>query len=335
MLRALSIRRFFLVLMSLPFFAAEVGALSIDWVTVGDPGNAPDTQVMTGYGASTGTTGYGAVSYSYRIGKYEVTNAEYVEFLNAVAVTDTNSLYSGFGFITQSGSSGSYSYAVGAGNENRPVAFVKFHDTLRFANWLHNGQPTGTQGIGTTEGGAYTITAAGIAANSIVRNAGANIFLTSEDEWYKAAYYDAVSLSYFDNPFGTDIAPTCSTPSATPNTANCGPAVGMETVVGAYTGSISPYGAFDMGGNLSEWNESVDPNFPLEYRVLRGGNYFDNPVAPDTALGSEKRWGGPIAFGGDIAGFRVASLIPEPGTGLLVMTGLIGLAARRKRPTAK
>jgi hypothetical protein len=30
-------------------------------------------------------------------------------------------------------------------------------------------------------------------------------------------------------------------------------------------------------------------------------------------------------------GFRVA-MVPEPGTGLLVTAGLLGLAARRRRP---
>ena len=33
------------------------------------------------------------MSYPYSIGKYEVTNAQYAQFLNAVAVTDPNALY--------------------------------------------------------------------------------------------------------------------------------------------------------------------------------------------------------------------------------------------------
>jgi hypothetical protein len=47
-------------------------AVTIDWVTVGDPGNAADT------------TGYGAVATSFQIMKFEWTNAQYVDFLNAV-----------------------------------------------------------------------------------------------------------------------------------------------------------------------------------------------------------------------------------------------------------
>ena len=53
----------------------------MEWVTVGDPGNAPDD------------TQFGSVGYVYRIGKYAVTNAQYTEFLNAVAADDPNNLY--------------------------------------------------------------------------------------------------------------------------------------------------------------------------------------------------------------------------------------------------
>ena len=32
--------------------------------------------------------------------------------------------------------------------------------------------------------------------------------------------------------------------------------VGNLTDVGAYTGTTSPYGEFDMGGNVYQWNEA-------------------------------------------------------------------------------
>ena len=64
-----------------PAAAAQV---TIDWVTVGDPGNACDTQPQGCMGT---------VAAEYRIAKYEVSNAEYAAFLNAVAATDTHALY--------------------------------------------------------------------------------------------------------------------------------------------------------------------------------------------------------------------------------------------------
>src|SRR5262249_30692306 len=150
----------------------------------------------------------GAVSYRYNIGTYEVTNAQYAEFLNAVATSDPNELYrtgmgtvsdGSFGGITRSGSDGSYTYRPIAGRENMPVNYVTFYSAVRFANWMNNGQPTGAQSSGTTEGGAYAM-ADGL---GVTRNVAASIFLPNEDEWYKAAYYDALSTKYFDYPAGS------------------------------------------------------------------------------------------------------------------------------------
>lgn len=138
-------------LLAVLFYAYPAHAeVTIDWVTVGDPGNGCETQ-------SAGC--FGGVADAYRIDKHEVSNAEYTEFLNAVAATDPNGLYNTsmgtlFVGITQTGSSGSYSYSTLAGRGDMPVNYVSFYDSLRFANWLHNGQPTGAQDITTTEDGA-------------------------------------------------------------------------------------------------------------------------------------------------------------------------------------
>jgi len=66
--------------------------VSFDWATVDVPGNAPDTQVMTKGPVPDFTTGYGAVDYTYRIAKQQVTNLQYAEFLNAVDPTGGNTL---------------------------------------------------------------------------------------------------------------------------------------------------------------------------------------------------------------------------------------------------
>ena len=299
--------------------SAPASAVTFDWVTVGNPGNAADT------------TGFGSVADTYRISRYEVTNAQYAEFLNAKAAADTLGLYnsnmgdsspgaSGFGGITRSGSAGSYTYSPIAGRENMPVNHVSFYDSLRFTNWLHNGQ-----GSGDTETGAYTLlggTETPSNGLTVTRNANATIFLTSEDEWYKAAYYDPVTASFFDYPAGSDTQTTCASPGGTPNTANCSTPVGDLTAVGSYTGSASPYGTFDQGGNVWEWNEARHP----VVRGLRGGSFDMDP----SDLAAWARTGGTASAAAFLVGFRVAS-IPEPGTGLLVLTGLLGLAGSRRR----
>jgi len=247
----------------------------MEWVTVGDPGNACDVQ---------GHNCFGAVGYEFRIAKYGVTNAQYTAFLNAVAATDTNTLYdksmsfvSSFGGITRSGSPGSYSYIAVVGRENMPVNHVSFWTATRFVNWLHNGQPSGSQGNTTTEDGAYTLTEDGIANNTVARNAGATVFIPSEDEWYKAAYYDPGAMKYFDYPTGSNTPPACAAPTAAANTANCNDAAaGDLTDVGSYTGSPSPYGTFDQGGNVWEWNEASDI-FDYDVRHIRGGIFYENP----------------------------------------------------------
>lgn len=171
---------------------ATASALTMETVTVGDPGNTGDPLNLNRF---TGLYDYGAVSYTYAIGKYEVTLNQYTEFLNAVAATDTYDLYHplmaadpNIAGISRSGSSVSFTYAV-IGDGQRPVTYVSWLDAARFTNWLHNGQPTGLQNASTTEDGAYTLN--GFAATGLeTKNVGALYWIPSENEWYKAAYYD-------------------------------------------------------------------------------------------------------------------------------------------------
>ena len=63
------------------FIGHSQAKITLDWVTVGNPSSTNDD------------TGYGIVSEIYRTSKYEITAGQYTEFLNAVAATDTYSLY--------------------------------------------------------------------------------------------------------------------------------------------------------------------------------------------------------------------------------------------------
>jgi len=68
--------------------ATPASAVTIDWVPVGNAGNAADTPSSNCYAASCGS-----VAYNYLISKYEVTNAQYAELLNAKAASDPFGLY--------------------------------------------------------------------------------------------------------------------------------------------------------------------------------------------------------------------------------------------------
>jgi len=305
------LRYWILATIWLGLLAVRASAVAIDWVPIGDPGNPAD-------GDSCYAAGCGSVGYSYYISKYEVTNAQYAEFLNARAASDPHGLYddsmgsdSIVGGITRSGVAGSYAYAAKPGLESKPVVYVSFEDALRFANWLNNGQ-----GSGDTETGAYTL-----GSPLVARNPGAITFLPSENEWYKAAYYDAAAATYFDYPTGTNAVTACAPPASDGgNSANCGGVVGGLTEVGAYASSDSPYGTFDQGGNVREWNEQ---RVLILYRGVRGGGWDSAGLA--TYSNSTVHY----EYGWDDVGLRVASLVPEPGTSLLVAAGLAALAARR------
>lgn len=167
------------------------------FLTVGDPNN---TNYFDGTIGSMGT-----VEYSYMIMKYPVTNAEYVIFLNSIAKTDTNTVYNinmnntAFGGIARTGTSGNFTYTLKSNFGNKPVNFISWYRAARFANWLSNGRPSGSQNSSTTENGAYQLSGnTGVPVlNSINPNTGVapTYRLPTENEWWKAAYYKGNGLN--------------------------------------------------------------------------------------------------------------------------------------------
>jgi sulfatase modifying factor 1 len=316
------------------FAAASAQAVTLDMVTVGNPGNAPDTRYNS--------LSVGSVANAFQIGKYEVTAGQYTEFLNAVAKADPNGLYNtamadtgGWlgANILRAGSSPNHSYSVAADWANRPVNYVNIWDAARFANWLHNGQPTGPQGPGTTEGGAYH----DVGNNTLFgRNAGATFFIPTEDEWYKAAYHDknaSLAATYFDYPTGTNALPGRDINETTNPGNNANYYVNgsgyliaspyFRTVVGDFELSQSSYGTFDQSGNVWEWNETVATGTS---RVLRGGS-FGTVLNQLRAIG---RGASDSSFENADLGFRVAT-IPEPSSVALTVIGCVLAFTRRRK----
>ena len=254
-------------------FQMPGGRTSLELVDVDEPGNPPDTN------------GRGAVAYPFRIGRYEVTTGQWVEFLNAKARADRDgglwnndmdTTRSGPGIrcdIRREGETGGFVHTVADDLANRPVTHVSFLDACRFCNWLHNGQ-----GEGDTETGAYTLAGYnGTDGRRIRRNPDARYFVPTDDEWYKAAYYDPrrgpPGGGYWRYPVRSDMPPTWDRES--PQGANVHrdglyDPVGFFTDVGHFRAAGGPWGTFDQAGNALEWTEGLSPPF---LRHLWGGSF--------------------------------------------------------------
>ena len=320
----------------------------IDWVLVGNPGNANDV----------GTNRvYGAVSAEYAIMKFEWTNAQYVAFLNAVDPEGLNpqSLYnvtmgSNFagGISFSSANANGTKYATRTNYASKPVTYVGWWDAARVANWLHNGAPvsqvTDSSATAPQNFGAYSV-GTSTTGNVPLRNAGARYWIPTESQWYKAAYYNGDTASYtnYGNGFSTDPTPTSANSSGVGAAGDVGNFAnynrgakwqqndGSPTTVGT-NGGPSFYGAFDMSGNLQEWNDLTSSGTSSN-RGQRGGFWFS--TAAEISAGT-RSGNSPATLETNGTTFRLAAdpaiVVPEPGTlGLAVCGAIAGLGAWRVR----
>lgn len=188
-----------------------------------NPMKLPNFVDITDINNVSDTNGFGGVNYEYKIAQYPVTNAEYVEFLNAIAKTDDNNLYkpSMQNAIIRHGTKNNFMYSIQKDMENKPVVYVNWFDCARYCNWLHNRKPNSNNQNGiTTENGAYDLNSKSSLCsirsyskrNAVKKNAGASYWIPTENEWYKAAYYtpnkNNTGPGYWKYATQSDITPT-------------------------------------------------------------------------------------------------------------------------------
>ena len=283
-------------------FGTSGNEFTIDFVAIGNTGNAADT------------TSYGAVPYEYRASIYEISQDA----------------------ITKATASGMANVTAGAWTGNQPAANISWYEAAAFVNFLNtNSGKTAAYDLTFSSGswsmalwsGEQAWTAGG---TNLYRNKNAFYFLPSENEWYKAAYYNPAGSNYFLYPTASSSAPAAVASGTSAGTAVYNRAASVPAIVDS-AGGLSPYGTMGQGGNVREWNESAfdgSNNISSEARTIRGGVW----LSTEEFLRSSTRLDGNVSGEVTSLGFRVAS-VPEPSTyALLLMSaaGALWIAKRRR-----
>ena len=150
--------------------AEIIQGINIDFVNIGNAGNAADP--YTG-------GNYGDVGYNYRIGKYEVTANQWRTINTAAGIGDS-----------------------GSWNNNQPVASISWYDAAQFCNYLTSGNKySGAYKFDIS--GSFQ----GVDRISSISTYGTTYVIPTEDEWYKAAYFKPNDSGYSTYANGTSIAP--------------------------------------------------------------------------------------------------------------------------------
>ncbi|MEM6733501.1 MAG: SUMF1/EgtB/PvdO family nonheme iron enzyme [Myxococcota bacterium] len=313
-----------------------------DFVTIGDVGNR-------GYDRDDlrdNITGLGSIDYEYRIARTEVTTAQYVEFRNGLidaglgAQLNVLPQFFGGGFDGER-------WVVLPGLDDLPVAGVGWRDAALFVNWLHNDKKPVPESF---QSGAYDISTFGSLgggqfSDQSTRSPGARYWIPSHDEWLKAAHWDPNKEGpgeggwwlYSD---GSDTQPEPGLPGEGETSAglDVGDFTAFSVPLKSYPETQSPWGLLDLSGGAPEWTEgwTMPNDVPVqEARIWQGNGAGTGTWNPDI----------PFFFSNDLAwefganrpdlsfrpiSFRVASVIPSPGTGAILAAGL-ALAGTRRR----
>ncbi len=210
---------------------------------------------------------------AFRIMRFEVTNAQFRSFLE------------------ESG------YRTDVERHGEGYSWWRRWESVAGADWRH---PQGPESSIEDKPDHPVVQVSAQDADAFCRHYG--LRLPSDEEWeYSARGGDGRRFPWGDNPPSSPTEKLANAGSI----ACCGPDDGdgyaRTAPVGSFPAGRSPFGLFDMAGNVWEWTSSSFPGKPSE-RALRGGGWGNNPYCLRTAY----RHGNPPDIGLDMVGFRCA-----------------------------
>jgi formylglycine-generating enzyme required for sulfatase activity len=299
-------------------FGTGSNQFTIDFVPISGNSN-PTSGIPAGEGFT-----FTGVANDYRMGTYEVTNAQWTKFKAA------------YGEVTGAPSNAYDQDPYWAG-ENIPTNRTSWYEAAQFVNYLNTSKGyqaaykfTGTQGTSNYTLGIWS-TAEAAGGTNLYRNKNAKYYLPTEDEWMKAAHWNGSNLQTYTT-IG-DVFPlqgngTSGTGWNYYNNTDLAQYINLYRPWDVGSGSQELNGTFDMTGNVYEWMESPWNNGDYlsgSIRGLRGGSYGHGG---EGALASYGGSGCYPDLVNSTMGFRVAS-VPEPAT--LLLLGLGGLLIRYRK----
>ena len=239
-------------------FGSGANTFDIEFVDIGNPGNAAD--------ATGNPNPAGSVATAFRMGKFEISED----------------------MINKANTLGGLLLTKDTRGADKPATSISWNEAARFVNWLNTstGSPPAYKFAIQPGDAGYiaapptpTLNCGRSAIQAMTRTISTAIAwprtsCPALDEWYKAAYYDPTSGAYYDYPTGSDTAPTGVDNGTAAGTAVYNRPFGQGPADIMIAGGLSPYGTMGQGGNVFELEETDFNlvNGPVaDARGLRGG----------------------------------------------------------------
>lgn len=306
-------------------FGAGGNAFTIEFVEIGNPGNPADS------GGNPNPCG--TVHYVYSIAKYEVSRD---------MVNKANS-EGGLGITMRNMAK------LGGNGANKPAVGICWNEAARFVNWLNLdegfppaykfGKAPGEEGYLVEDNILlWTPNDRGYDESNKYRNKLAKYFIPTNDEWYKAAFYNPEKTEYSIYALKSDgqsppvikearkygkkdvhhsgLEPRPLTSGKESDGVVYGQPLEKGPADVNNAGGLSNYGVMAQSGNVCEWLETAQDGSnddPKELRQPRGG-CWNTAVGEAGALGSKVMYYNfdPSGWNGWPGGIRVAAKKPTP-----------------------